>query len=86
MDKGYTRKELSAKLAIGTGALRYYENAGIIPKPARTNPKKGGKLADCVLLVEKARIYAEQFPIECKKAYDIGAGLVDQISGNKQMS
>lgn len=36
MDKGYTRKELSAILDIGTGTLRYYENAGIIPKPART--------------------------------------------------
>jgi multimeric flavodoxin WrbA len=30
--------------------------------------------------IEKARIHAEQFPIECKKAYDIGVGLVDQIS------
>ena len=37
MDKGYTRKELSARLDIGPGALRYYENAGIIPKPARTS-------------------------------------------------
>jgi MerR family mercuric resistance operon transcriptional regulator len=36
MDKGYTRKELSNKLDIGTGAIRYYENAGVIPKPART--------------------------------------------------
>jgi len=37
MDKRYTRKELSAKLDIGTGTLRYYENTGIIPKPARTS-------------------------------------------------
>lgn len=37
MDKGYTRKELSAKLDIGTGTQRYYETAGIIPKPARTS-------------------------------------------------
>ncbi len=37
MDKQYTRKELSAKLNIGIETLRYYENAGIIPKPARSS-------------------------------------------------
>jgi multimeric flavodoxin WrbA len=30
--------------------------------------------------IEKARIHAEQFPVECKKAFDIGARLVEQIS------
>ncbi len=29
--------------------------------------------------VEKAKIHAEQFPIECKKAFDIGAGLADSV-------
>lgn len=36
MVQGYTRKQLSDKLGISPGTLRYYETAGIIPRPART--------------------------------------------------
>ena len=36
MENGYTRKEISNKLNIGSETLRYYENIGIIPIPVRT--------------------------------------------------
>lgn len=36
MENGYTRKEISNKLNIGSETLRYYENIGIIPIPLRT--------------------------------------------------
>ena len=36
MQNGYSRKELSTKLAIGNETLRYYEKVGIIPTPDRT--------------------------------------------------
>jgi len=36
MKNGYTRKELSREMNIGSETLRYYEKIGIIPQPERT--------------------------------------------------
>ena len=36
MKDGYTRKELSREMNIGSETLRYYEKIGLIPQPKRT--------------------------------------------------